>query len=169
MPFGILSFYCTHSLGRESPHLSLTYLSSVFTCMVSRPYNNTAKAATSSTLTTSAENFNSAATPYEKYNGGCTLEFARQLLDLPHNYSLISGDSIVLGNACGPGIVAEEVRQQTRTLESTTSSQTSLFQKIYAVDPAPNMVYLAKGKTGKFGRRDGRGCRHSWREAVFCR
>ncbi|KAK3295546.1 S-adenosyl-L-methionine-dependent methyltransferase [Chaetomium fimeti] len=98
---------------------------------------------------TAVEHFNASAESYEKYTGGCTRELALALLNLPELADAGAPGSVVLDNACGTGIVTEELllrQPPTTTTTTTTTSPTSPSATIHAVDAAPNMVTLAQHK-----------------------
>ncbi|KAH6850112.1 S-adenosyl-L-methionine-dependent methyltransferase [Chaetomium sp. MPI-CAGE-AT-0009] len=87
---------------------------------------------------TAVEHFNASAESYEKYTGGCTRELAIALLNLPQLADAGTPGTIILDNACGTGIVTEElIRRHHHTNTGAT---------IHAVDAAPNMVALAQHK-----------------------
>jgi len=88
---------------------------------------------------TAAEHFNSTAAQYERSTGGCTRELARDLLDLPDLENIYSPDSLVLDNACGTGIVVEEI------IKRCTNDKIPI-PTITAVDAAENMVGQARAK-----------------------
>lgn len=88
--------------------------------------------------------FDSAATQYEASTGGCTRELARLLLGIPQLESIYQPSAIVLDNACGTGIVAEEIILRARRAEANLPT-------IHAVDPAPNMVEISRKKLDTLG------------------
>ncbi|POR31693.1 hypothetical protein TPAR_08100 [Tolypocladium paradoxum] len=88
---------------------------------------------------TSVEHFDASAAKYERSTGKCTRELARALLDLPQLQDLCSAEAVVLDNACGTAIVADEIINRCR-------QQNTSIPEIHAVDPAPNMVDLARAK-----------------------
>jgi ubiquinone/menaquinone biosynthesis C-methylase UbiE len=82
------------------------------------------------------EGFNQAATVYEKFTGGSTRELAQHLLTrLP----AIQSSSVVLDNACGTGIVTDEVLKLCKKAGDEAP-------KIVAADFAPNMVDILLSK-----------------------
>lgn len=85
---------------------------------------------------TAVEHFNRSAENYEKYTGGCTRELAQYLLDLVELADTGAPGSIVLDNACGTGIITEEILRRRQTGSAT----------IRAVDAASNMVDVARRK-----------------------
>jgi ubiquinone/menaquinone biosynthesis C-methylase UbiE len=82
----------------------------------------------------SFEVFNMAAAKYEAITAGCTRELARHLLDISPP---IDANSIVLDNACGTGVVAQEVLLKAFRSDTAISS-------ITCVDAAPTMVEMAR-------------------------
>jgi ubiquinone/menaquinone biosynthesis C-methylase UbiE len=82
----------------------------------------------------SFEVFNMAAAKYEAITAGCTRELARHLLEISPR---IDVDSSILDNACGTGVVAQEV------LLKAFSSDTAI-PSITCVDAAPTMVDMAR-------------------------
>ncbi|KAI8665600.1 hypothetical protein LRP88_03894 [Fusarium phalaenopsidis] len=86
---------------------------------------------------TAIGHFDSAAAQYEASTGGCTRELARLLLDIPQLESIYQPSTIVLDNACGTGIVAEEIILRARRTNANVPN-------IHAVDPAPNMVEISR-------------------------
>lgn len=89
------------------------------------------------------DRFNSVAYTYESSTGDCTRELARAILSHPRVAQAGAPGTVVLDNACGTAIVAEEIIYQHRNDEV---SETVAPAVIYAVDPAPNMVAIAQGK-----------------------
>jgi ubiquinone/menaquinone biosynthesis C-methylase UbiE len=81
---------------------------------------------------TALEFFNAIAANYERSVGGSTRDVARYILDI---LPPISSESVVLDNACGNGIVAQEL-----LLKAKMDGQ----PVIHCVDGAPGMVDLAK-------------------------
>jgi ubiquinone/menaquinone biosynthesis C-methylase UbiE len=82
----------------------------------------------------SFEVFNMAAAQYEAITAGSTRELARHLLNISPP---IDATSVVLDNACGTGVVAQEL------LLNTFSSNTAI-PSITCVDAAPAMVDTAR-------------------------
>ncbi|RSL58871.1 hypothetical protein CEP54_007592 [Fusarium duplospermum] len=93
---------------------------------------------------TAIGHFDSSAAQYEASTGGCTRELARLLLDIPQLESIYQPSAIVLDNACGTGIVAEEIILRARRTNTNAP-------KLYAVDPAPNMVEISRKKLDALG------------------
>ncbi|KAL2106758.1 hypothetical protein VUR80DRAFT_6242 [Thermomyces stellatus] len=83
--------------------------------------------------------FNALAAEYEESTGGCTRELGLKVLDLPQLAGLFSPDAKVLDNACGTGIIAEEIvrRCAARNIE---------IPSITSVDPAEKMLDIARAK-----------------------
>lgn len=94
---------------------------------------------------TAIEHFNNGAPDYEKYTGGCTREVACALLELPELADVGAPGSVVLDNACGTGIVTEEIIKRCRTQESAESGTTAAAT-VYLADAASNMVDIALRK-----------------------
>ncbi len=89
---------------------------------------------------TAIEHFDKAAEDYENHTGGCTRELAQCMLDrLPELADAGAPGTIILDNACGTGVVAEEIIQ--RHPDGTGT--------IYAVDAAPNMIDIARRKLNR--------------------
>ncbi|KAJ0426684.1 S-adenosyl-L-methionine-dependent methyltransferase [Aspergillus carlsbadensis] len=86
---------------------------------------------------TAAAAFDKASAVYERMTGGCTREAAKFLLTLGPK---VDSSSVILDNACGTGIVTEEILEQ-------FSNGAKL--KIFAADFAPSMVanFEAKAKS----------------------
>lgn len=82
----------------------------------------------------SFEVFNIAAAKYEAITAGSTRELARHLIAISPP---IDADSVVLDNACGTGVVAQEI-----LLKNFSSN--SALPKITCVDDAPAMVDTAR-------------------------
>lgn len=76
---------------------------------------------------------------YEKSIGITTRYVAKRLLKESPPFS---NDSVVLDNACGTGIVTEEV-------QVTLRSQANVTIKVYAADAAPQMVRVLESKVEK--------------------
>ncbi|KAM0421380.1 hypothetical protein ACHAPT_010915 [Fusarium lateritium] len=93
---------------------------------------------------TAIGHFDSAAAQYEASTGGCTRELARSLLDLSQLESIYQPGAIVLDNACGTAIVAEEI-----ILRACRTSAN--VPNIHAVDPAPNMIEISRKKLDALG------------------
>ncbi|RHZ49629.1 hypothetical protein CDV55_101717 [Aspergillus turcosus] len=83
-----------------------------------------------------AEHFNKASASYERMTGGCTREVARFLLTLQPT---VDSSSVVLDNACGTGIITEEMIDRVPQA------------KIYAADIAPSMVANLTSKAASKG------------------
>jgi ubiquinone/menaquinone biosynthesis C-methylase UbiE len=88
------------------------------------------------------DRFNAVASSYDRSSGGCTRELARALLSLPQLSQAGGPGSIVLDNSCGTGIVTEEIMQRHRHVEGSERR----LATIHAVDPASNMVAIARRK-----------------------
>lgn len=88
---------------------------------------------------TAVEFFNAGATTYEEGTGGCTRELALKILDLPQLVGVFSPDAEVLDNACGTGIIAEEIARR-------CSDKGIEIPRITSVDAAENMVEVARAK-----------------------
>jgi ubiquinone/menaquinone biosynthesis C-methylase UbiE len=85
---------------------------------------------------TAAAAFDKASEVYERMTGGCTREVAKFLLTLDPK---VDSSSVILDNACGTGLVTEEIIQQ---------FSDDAKPKIFAADLAPSMVanFEAKAK-----------------------
>jgi ubiquinone/menaquinone biosynthesis C-methylase UbiE len=88
------------------------------------------------------DRFNAVAGSYERSSGGCTRELARSLLSLPQLSQAGGPGSIVLDNSCGTGIVTEEILLRHRDVEGSERR----LATIHAVDPASNMLAIARRK-----------------------
>ena len=86
---------------------------------------------------TAVEFFNAGAAMYEEATGGCTRELALKILDLPQLAGVFSPTAKVLDNACGTGIIAEEIAKRCDGIE---------IPRIASVDAAENMVEIARSK-----------------------
>jgi|TARA_R110002003_G_scaffold232_13_gene16825 ubiquinone/menaquinone biosynthesis C-methylase UbiE len=82
---------------------------------------------------TVSEHFNAAAAKYEASTGGCTRELARYLVTILPPFD---DDSHVLDNACGPGVVAQEILLQHHASQVPPN--------ITCVDFAPAMIDQAR-------------------------
>ncbi|KAL2851895.1 S-adenosyl-L-methionine-dependent methyltransferase [Aspergillus pseudoustus] len=82
--------------------------------------------------------FDKASDVYERMTGGCTREVANILLTLDPKVDSLS---VILDNACGPGIVTEEILERFPDADGAKP-------KISAADLAPSMVsnFTAKAK-----------------------
>ena len=124
----------------DSYHTPRTYIVQL---LVPTPHHaTTASAAMSSEQgkpATAAQFFDSAATEYEEFTGGCTRELAFKLLDLPQLSTLSAPDAHLLDNACGTGIVAEELAKR-------CAAKGAAYPTVSAVDAAQKMVDLARKK-----------------------
>lgn len=87
----------------------------------------------------SVQFFDSTAAQYEESTGGCTRELAVKLLDLPQLSTLSAPGVHLLDNACGTGIVADELAKR-------CAVNGAAFPSVSAVDAAQNMVDLAQRK-----------------------
>src|SRR5690242_8029777 len=83
--------------------------------------------------------FNNAATIYEASTGGCTRDLARHMLAL--SPSIVSG-SVIHDNACGTGIVAQEL--VARDVLSQSPPDHAYTLTIHCTDKAEKMIELAK-------------------------
>lgn len=88
---------------------------------------------------TAVEFFNAGAAVYEGSTGGCTRELALKILDLPQLAGHYSPESKVLDNACGTGIIAEEIAKR-------CDAKGAEAPNIASVDAAENMVEIARSK-----------------------
>jgi ubiquinone/menaquinone biosynthesis C-methylase UbiE len=88
---------------------------------------------------TAAEHFDKVSASYERVTGGCTREVAQFLLTLPPT---VDTSSVVLDNACGTGIITEEILER---------FPTSSKPKVYAADLAPSMVSSLSTKAASKG------------------
>ncbi|KAK4099319.1 S-adenosyl-L-methionine-dependent methyltransferase [Parathielavia hyrcaniae] len=96
---------------------------------------------------TAAEHFNRSAENYEKYTGGCTREVAQYILSLPQLADAGAPGTVVLDNACGSALVAEEIILQRRRGQGQPGqASTATTATIHAVDAAPNMINVARRK-----------------------
>ncbi|KAI8716897.1 AAA domain-containing protein [Fusarium sp. LHS14.1] len=93
---------------------------------------------------TAIGHFDSTAAQYEASTGGCTRELAQLLLDVPQLQSIYQSGATVLDNACGTGIVAQEIILRAHRTNANVP-------KIHAVDPAPNMVEISRKKLDALG------------------
>ncbi|KAL3482815.1 S-adenosyl-L-methionine-dependent methyltransferase [Aspergillus germanicus] len=86
---------------------------------------------------TAAAAFDKASEVYERMTGGCTREVAKFLLSLDPK---VDSSSVILDNACGTGLVTEEILQQ---------FSDGAKPKICAADLAPSMIadFEAKAKS----------------------
>ncbi|KAK2612693.1 hypothetical protein QQS21_001310 [Conoideocrella luteorostrata] len=86
-----------------------------------------------------AEHFSAYAAKYEANTGGCTRELARHVLDLSQLQPMLadSANVVILDNACGNGIVSEEIIRRCHA---------NTIPRIYAADAAEGMVNIAKAK-----------------------
>ncbi|KAL2812939.1 S-adenosyl-L-methionine-dependent methyltransferase [Aspergillus granulosus] len=85
---------------------------------------------------TAAAAFDKSSEVYERMTGGCTREVAKFLLTLDPK---VDSSSVILDNACGTGIMAEEILGLFRDAAKP---------KIHAADLAPSMIsnFAAKAK-----------------------
>ncbi|KAL2793040.1 S-adenosyl-L-methionine-dependent methyltransferase [Aspergillus keveii] len=86
---------------------------------------------------TAAAAFDKASEVYERMTGGCTREVAKFLLTLDPQ---VNSSSLILDNACGTGLVTEEILGH---------SSDAAKPRIFAADLAPSMVanFEAKAKS----------------------
>ncbi|PWI75691.1 hypothetical protein PCL_06349 [Purpureocillium lilacinum] len=160
-------------LERTGPHSSPPHTALVHhITMAQEDTTTSAQPRTSSNpLPTAIEHFNLSAAHYERSTGGCTRQLARALLSLPALRSLFADPSaaVLLDNACGTALVTEEVvlrcrRDAARASASSSSGGGSSgsgsgaavpLPRIHAVDPAANMIDLARAKLTALGLTDG--------------
>lgn len=93
-----------------------------------------------------AEFFDSGAAKYENSTGGSTRDVAISLLQLPQLQDL-PAKSIILDNACGTAIVAEEIILRCKKIGVP-------IPEVRAVDPAGKMVSIAQSKITALGAQD---------------
>lgn len=89
--------------------------------------------------------FNKSSDVYERMTGGCTREVAKFLLMLSPK---VDSSSVILDNACGTGIMTEEI----------LSRSPDAHPKVFAADIAPAMIANFKDKATRKGwmNEDGR-------------
>lgn len=113
-------------------------------------------------LTNTFTALNMAAEKYEAMTSGSTRELARHMIEISPPINEIS---VVLDNACGPGIIAQEV------LLKALSASNGL-PKIKCVDVAPPMVSLARdichGVLSTYSRRDSASISFDLEELIMC-
>jgi ubiquinone/menaquinone biosynthesis C-methylase UbiE len=80
------------------------------------------------------EKFNMAAVKYEALTAGSTRELARHMIAISPS---IDSDSVILDNACGTGVVAQEILLSRFAMSAAPP-------KITCVDAAPAMVDMAR-------------------------
>lgn len=73
---------------------------------------------------------------YEKGIGGTTRYVAKRLIEQSPPFS---SESVVLDNACGTGVVTEEI-------QAHLEAQSDIKVRVYAADAAPQMVQVLKSK-----------------------
>ena len=83
--------------------------------------------------------FDNAAAAYEASTGGCTRDLARHMLALAPP---ISSGSVIHDNACGTGVVAQEIL--TRDMLSQTAPNHSHALAIHCTDKSEKMIRLAQ-------------------------
>jgi ubiquinone/menaquinone biosynthesis C-methylase UbiE len=83
--------------------------------------------------------FDNAAAAYEASTGGCTRDLARHMLALAPP---ITPGSVIHDNACGTGVVAQEIL--TRDILSQSSPKHSHALAIHCTDKSEKMVHLAQ-------------------------
>lgn len=93
------------------------------------------------TTPTPVEYFNANARGYDRATGGCTREVAVALLDLPELQGMYGPSAMILDNACGTAVIAEEIISRCR--KSTPNLQ---LPQIRAADASAKMIDMAKGK-----------------------
>lgn len=96
---------------------------------------------------TALEHFNSAAANYEASTGGCTRDLAQYILSIAPPITL---DSVILDNACGTGIVAQEILSQFKHGNATLKQPPT----IQCVDAAPAMVDLARSALQQYSNAE---------------
>ena len=99
-------------------------------------------ASTDKTPRTAAEYFNQTSGSYERLTGGCTRDAAQFVLQLSAEIAAIDSSSVVLDNACGTGIITEEI---------LTNLDPENRPKIHAADGSPNMVSILEDKAERGG------------------
>lgn len=98
---------------------------------------------------TGAEHFDALADAYECSTGGSTRAIARRVLQLEALHGLFAApcDAVVLDNACGTAIVAEEIIARCRQ----SGGSDAAIPVIHAVDPVEKMVALSAAKFASLG------------------
>ncbi|KAM3537835.1 Ubiquinone/menaquinone biosynthesis C-methyltransferase UbiE [Beauveria bassiana] len=104
-----------------------------------------------------AQLFDNIAQSYEHSTGGSTRAIARQILELESLQSLFDAphDAVVLDNACGTGIVAEEIINRCRRQSSGgVGGVGGVVPEIRAADPVDKMVAACSAKFSSLGVTD---------------
>jgi SAM-dependent methyltransferase len=124
--------------------ISLETGQSILTTIIIVPRHEEPDRSGAALTMTAAQYFNIGLNDYEMGTGGCTRELARSILKLPQLSSLLNNtaDAVLLDNACGSGIVSEEVLLQLEAAGGTDVQPPT----IHVVDAAPNMVAIAQAK-----------------------
>jgi ubiquinone/menaquinone biosynthesis C-methylase UbiE len=94
---------------------------------------------------TAQEGFNTISASYERSTGGATRIIAKQITSLA---SPLAPNTHILDNACGTGIVVEELLSNAKNKDVVGSLH------ITAVDPAPNMINVVKLQISSWGLRE---------------
>ena len=84
--------------------------------------------------------FNNLVERYEARSGGHSRGLARYLLQLPEAQGITEENAYVLDNACGTGIVTDEI------LSLARSSGQQATPRFHLADVSPNMVQMARSK-----------------------
>lgn len=106
------------------------------------------------TLPPSVDYFGKVADSYERSTGSITRAIAREILQLESLQDLFAAphEAVVLDNACGTGIVTEEIITQCRQRSGNSSTGSgSTVPTIHAVDAAEKMVAVASAKLSSLG------------------
>ncbi|KAM3502206.1 hypothetical protein MY10362_005006 [Beauveria mimosiformis] len=104
-----------------------------------------------------AQLFDNIAPSYEQSTGSSTRAIARQILELQVFQNLFDAphDAVVLDNACGTGIVAEEIISRCRRQQSPSGGGSSgAVPEIRAADPVDKMVDACAAKFSSLGVTD---------------
>ncbi|KAH8711543.1 Ubiquinone/menaquinone biosynthesis C-methyltransferase UbiE [Beauveria bassiana] len=104
-----------------------------------------------------AQLFDNIAQSYEHSTGGSTRAIARQILELESLRNLFDAphDAVVLDNACGTGIVAEEIINRCRRQSSGgVGGVGGVVPEIRAADPVEKMVAACAAKFSSLGVTD---------------
>ncbi|QUC16370.1 uncharacterized protein UV8b_00611 [Ustilaginoidea virens] len=92
--------------------------------------------------------FDMAAPKYEWASGSSTREVGQLVLQLPQLQDLQGPAAVVLDNACGTAVVAEEIIAQCKRTGAP-------LPQIHAVDPAKKMLAIAQDKIAALGAQAG--------------
>ncbi len=103
-------------------------------------------------LPTSVEFFAKVAEAYEHSTGGSTRAVAREILQLDSFRGLFAApqDAVVLDNACGTAIVAEEIIARCRQSPGGGDGDGAV-PTIHAVDPVERMIDISSAKFSALG------------------